>query len=232
MMRRFLAALVVLSALVAPALPARGVELGVAVYGTVGGLAMQNVNDVVKTLNEQLTASMLPVRFETIDVGTSYGVGLHSPLGERLLLGVEWERLVASTAVGGPLDRNTIRTDADIWRGSLAVDLVPESKFRFGAEVGVGYLTSRASQTIFRNDVQTLRTDLDGSGATYHASMFFGAPATTTIEFSVGLGYRWAKLDNLSYSLTANLPQFPPEPLGSLDWSGIYGRAGFTVFVL
>jgi hypothetical protein len=197
---------------------------------------MTNLNDVLKELNAEYEADQQPVRFDSIDSGVSYGLGLHSPLGERLLVGLEWERLVASTDVGGPLDKNTIDASADVYGASATLDFLPKSKFRFGLEGGLGYLSSRAAQTIFANDVQILKSDLGGSSAAYRLSLAFGAPATSSLDFSVGLGWRWASVSGLGAGLTSNVRETQTAPpvfhaLDSLNWSGVYGRAAVTVFL-
>jgi hypothetical protein len=207
------------------------------VFGTVGGFDMTSLNDVLKILNEEYAADQQPVRFDPIDTGVSWGLGLHSPFGERLLVGLEWERLAASTDVGGPLDKNTIHADADVYLASVTVDFLPPSTFRFGFEGGLGYLSSRAAQTIFVNDVQVLKTELDGSSASYRASLTFGVPATSSLDFSVSLGWRWARIGDLGGQLTTNIRETPASPpvfheLDSLDWSGVYGRAAVTFFVM
>jgi hypothetical protein len=237
MKRRFRTARVALAALLATttivtASPAHAFRLGLTILGSVGGVAMSDLNDAISLLNLQYDDDMQPVSFDAVETATSYGVGLHSPIGTRLFVGVEWERLVASSGVGGPLDRNTIAADADILRASVAVDLIPENKFRFGFEGGVGYLASRAEQTIFVDDEKVLATDLDGNGTAYNASMFWAIPATPSLEFAVSLGYRWAKIDNLDHELTTNIPDAEPQPLSSLDWSGVYGRAQVTIYIL
>ncbi|MGH2570078.1 MAG: hypothetical protein ACRDGR_02550 [bacterium] len=216
-----------------PALALRG---GLTLFGTVGAFDMTSLNDVLNVLNAEYEVDRQPVRFDPIDSGVSYGVGLHSPLGERLLVGLEWERLAASTDVGGPLDKNRIDAEADVYGASFMIDFVPRSKFRFGFEGALGYLSSRSAQTIFANDVQILKTDLDGSSATYRLSLAFGVPATASLDFSVGLGWRWAKVTDLGGQLTTNIRESltaPPvfHPLDSLDWSGVYGRAAVTLFV-
>lgn len=210
--------------------------MGLTIFGTVGAFDMTSLNDVIKVLNAEYEADQQPVRFDPLDSGVSYGVGLASPLGERLLVGLEWERLLASTDVGGPLDKNTIDAEADVYSASVMIDFLPKSTFRFGFEGGLGYLSSRAAQTIFVNDVQVLNTDLGGSTAAYRLSLAFSAPATSSLEFSAALGWRWARLGNLGGQLTTNIRETPTAPpvfhaLDSLDWSGVYGRAGVTLYV-
>jgi hypothetical protein len=228
---------VVAAMIVAAPGPAHAFRAGLTIFGTVGGFDMASLNDVLRVLNEEYAADQQPVSFDPIDSGVSFGVGLHSPIGERLLVGLEWERLRAATDVGGPLDKNTIQADADVAGALVMVNFIPKSEFRFGFEGGLGFLSSRATQTIFQNDVQVLKSDLDGSSAAYRLSLTFGVPTTSSLDFSVSLGWRWARIADLGGQLTTNITETPTAPptfheLDSLNWSGVYGRAAVTLFVM
>lgn len=233
---------------------------GFYVFGAINTMDMQQLNEALVVVNSEIAAQgSFGVQFDPVDRGGGYGAGLQLIVKEHYVFRSDWERILASTHVGGVTSESRVEVPADAYTTTLGYDVLSSRNARFGFGVGFAYYKSKAEQviteTLTGQDEEELgRVKLDGStvGPVYQA--FFEAKFTDRLFVGVTGGYRQAKVSSLDISGLDEIKDplsdtaFISIPVAehnavddaklqlrdggdSVDWSGFYGRFSLTYYI-
>jgi len=233
---------------------------GIYGFGSLSTVDMQQANEALDIVNAEIAAQgSFGVQFDPIDRGGGFGGGIQVIIGQRYVFRTDWERLTASTHVGGVTSESKVEVPVDVFSTTLGYDLLSSNNARFGVGIGLAWYSSRAEQIITetltgQNEVELGRIKLDGSTTGPLYQMFFEARFTEKLFVGVTAGYRTAKVTSLDISGVNDIQDprsdtaFISIPVAearpddetsfqlrgggdSLDWTGFFGRAAMTYYI-
>jgi hypothetical protein len=180
-------------------------------------------------------------------------------MGHHYVFRTDWERISASTHVGGVTSESKVEVPADAFAASLGYDFLSSRSARFGFGIGFAWYNSRAEQVITetltgQNEEELGRIKLDGTTTGPLYQMFFEAKFTEHLFVGVTTGYRTAKITGLditgvddvqdprSDTAFISIPVAEADPADatheqlrgggdSLDWTGFFGRVSMTYYL-
>jgi hypothetical protein len=222
-MRSTLLSLVALLLLAAPA--AAGVRPWVS--GSFGGstLAMNDVNEGIQSINRTIASSGM--NLGSIHRGYDLGASLGLDLGERLAVGVGYERPLAQS-----MDENrqtTILVDVpgEIVRGFARVTFGHLYDWRFFAEASGGTVRSAARTTVETVGDPTQRTLYAGHSGMFELAGGLVTKTNSHVSLLASLGWRLAKVKDVT---VAGVPvENDSGGRFTVDYSGVFARVGLQV---
>ncbi|MBZ0268882.1 hypothetical protein K8I85_12050 [bacterium] len=233
---------------------------GIYGFGSLASVDMLQVNEALSIVNREIALQgSFGVQFDPIERGGGYGGGIQVIIAHRYVFRTDWERLTASTHVGGVTSESRVEVPADVFSTSLGYDMLSSNTLRFGVGFGLAWYNSRAEQIITetltgQDEVELGRIKLDGSTLGPLYQMFFEAKFTERLFVGVTAGYRTAKVTSLDISgvndiedprsdtAFISIPVAEANPADetsfqlrgggdSVDWTGFYGRAAMTYYI-
>jgi hypothetical protein len=236
------------------------VVVGVSMLGGLAKYDMKQMNSALRIINNDIAGQgSLGIRYDPLNKGASLGGQIRAIVADRIVLTTSYERLIASSHVGGVTSESKIGIPADAVEGTLGYDLLSAPHVRLGFGLGLGWYRSRADQviteTLASQDTHQLgRIELKGSTVSPHYEMFFETRFTDHLYVGLSGGYRSAKIDNIditgldklepprSHTAFISVPVAQVDPTDSthvelqgggttLDWSGLYGKFTMTYYV-
>ena len=218
-----------LAAIVAPGSTCLAGETrwGVAGFGSYNTYAMSDVNDEIGQINLLLEGSGVGPMDEISD-GFGVGGGIRAIFGDKVMLFLDYERLMGDTSLSDGVDELKYDVPCDAFLASVAYRFPGSARARFGVGGGLGYYSSAASISIDATSIGlSEKADVTGSGVGLHAFGLMDAAFSPAVHLEALAGYRYGKTGDVTLE-AAGLSQEVPDY--SLDWSGLMARVGLAIY--
>lgn len=194
--------------------------------GSWGTYSMSDVNAEVRAINAGLAGSGLAM--DEISNGFGFGVQAGLEIAGRVSVGFGYERLTAATEVGDASGSLRYKLPANARRSSLEYRFPTERAFAASLGLGVGQVKEAGSIELAVAGVDTVTSELDGSGPLLEAIVKGECWAEARkVALVVSAGYRYAKVRELKVDgvilVNADGTKY------TVDYSGMVVRLGFKV---
>jgi hypothetical protein len=216
------------------------VRIGIGMFGTAGTYRMEDLNRTIG----QFTAiarekwGAPQIRLNDIGDGLGFGAGVNAIFRDKVLVAVDYERVLGKSDVGGRLGSSLIEAPATAYLATLGYAIHSGAAVQFGVFGGMGRYKSDFSAEFVVRERLVEKITLEGDGIGQHYGIWTDAPILGRFRLFVMLGYRGAVVDDVQ--LGVEIPATPdpenPPPLDfpvdtqgmSLDWSGFMSRASMV----
>ena len=198
-------------------------QWGVAGFGGYNSYAMEDVNDQIGELNDSLAVSGISQRLDEISSGIGFGGGLRYRTASGMIVGLDFERLTASSdvsimGVGVEMDAG-----ANVVTATVNYLFPSSSRARFGLAGGLGYYSSAGKVSVFDPTTSaSIEFDLKGNTLGFHGGGTVDVALGSTARLEALAGYRYAKASDVE------IESFQTN--GEIDWSGFMSRVGLAFY--
>ena len=216
-------------AVAATPVPSVATQFGVTVFGGYNTYSMEDVNDFIDLLNNDPDfLGGTGYSLDDISSGWGYGAGLRiRPTGNKLVIGLDYERLMASSELE-VLDASlTMDVPANAITGTLFYFFPSTSRARFGLGGGLGYYSS-SGELVGEDSSSSQSIDVEGSGVGFHGVGAVDIGISPTVHFEASAGYRLAKTSDVEVAGVKVMNSGGDD--ASIDWSGLMSRLGLTFY--
>jgi hypothetical protein len=210
------------------------VRLGVAAFGSAGTYRMNDLNETISELTPIARAEWgaPEITLDPIESGVGYGGGLVALFREKWLVAVDYERVIGKSEVGGQLGKSVFEAPATAILATVGAAFYSGNGIQVGLGAGLGRYESDMTAEFFHDEEVVERVSLGGDALGQHYTMWIDSPALGKFRIFAMLGYRRAKITDVSFDVEIPDP-IPAEGLtypiaedgNSLDWSGFTSRA-------
>lgn len=210
------------------------VRLGAAIFGTAGTYSMTDLNGTISDLTPVVRDAWgaPEISLDPIDGGVGYGGGIVALFREKWLVAVDYERILGKSEVGGQLGSALFEAPATAFLATLGWAFHSGNDIQIGLGAGLGRYDAEMTAEFVDDEETVERISLSGDALGQHYAMWIDSPALDHFRIFAMLGYRRAKVSDVSLEVKMPDP-VPPEGLpfpitadgNSLDWSGFMSRA-------
>jgi hypothetical protein len=212
----------------------RFVRVGVAAFGSAGTYRMTDLNQTISDLTPIARSEWgaPEITLDPIENGVGYGGSLVGLFREKWLVAVDYERVIGKSEVGGQLGKAVFEAPATAILATVGVAFYSGNDIQVGLGAGLGRYESDMTAEFVDDEEIVEKFSFGGDGLGQHYTMWIDSPALGKFRIFAMLGYRHARISDVS--LDVEIPEpIPPEGLtfpvaddgNSLDWSGFMSRA-------
>jgi len=189
------------------------------------GYTMDDVNSVIRQVNEDLSVPGRQVSIDELKGDVSFGGGVVADVTPKIRLYAEYERLKDHTGGGNQIGSFTLDVNSNTVLVGGTYFFNPEQKARLGLGAGVGYYAfggeSNGNAT-WGTQTVTGSQDISGNTIGFHGRGELDVALNESWHFDLALGYRSAKGE----------AEVGGDASGAdLDWSGVMTRLGVVWFL-
>ncbi len=189
------------------------------------GFTMEDVNSVIREVNEDLSVPGSMVSMDELKGDVSFGGGVVADVNPNVRVYLEYERLKDHTGGGNQIGSFTLDVNSSTFLLGGTYFFNPEKKARLGLGGGVGYYAFGGDTTgdaTWGTDTYSGTQDVGGSAVGFHGRGELDVAFAEKWHFDLALGYRAAKGEaELGGTATG----------ADLDWSGVMTRVGVVYFL-
>ncbi|HEU5311112.1 MAG TPA: hypothetical protein VFV24_06635 [Candidatus Eisenbacteria bacterium] len=209
--------------------PSAATQVGVTAFGGYNTYSMEDVNDFINFLNtDPGFLGGTGYSLDDISSGWGYGAGLRvRPSGDKIVIGLDYERLMASSELEVFDASLTLDVPANAFTGTVFYFFPSTSRARFGLGAGVGYYSS-SGELVGEDSGSSESIDVEGSGVGFHGVGAVDIGISSTVHFEGSAGYRMAKTSDVKVGDVEITNSAGDD--ASIDWSGLMTRLGFTFY--
>ena len=189
------------------------------------GYTMDDVNSVIRQVNEDLSVPGRMVSIDELKGDVSFGGGVVADVNPKLRFYLEYERLKDDTGGGTQVASFTLDVSSSTFLAGGTYFFNPEKKARLGLGGGIGYYAFGGETTgdaTWGTETVTGSRDISGSTIGFHGRG----------ELDVALSERWHFDMALGYRVASGGAELGGVDTGAdLDWSGVMTRLGVVYFL-
>lgn len=207
-------------------------QWAVAGFGAYSTYLMSDVNNQVQAINGATMGTGI-ARMEEVNNSAGFGGGIRALFDDRVLLGVDFERLPGRTALSASGTELGYEVPGNAVLASVGYLFGSRSNVRLGVGGGVGYYHSSNAKIRAQGELAGVITqgeaNLKASGLGLHAFGMLDAAIVRSVHLEGLAGFRFANTGDVEFRVAGE----PPVTIDgySLDWSGAMTRLGLSFYL-
>ncbi len=204
--------------------------VGISVFGSFHTYDMADVNAAIGTPGTILPG--VSGAGDKIESGAGFGGGLRVWPSDRLLLAIDFARLLGKSTGTGTYLGFAYDGEVDVPATSLTATVgwffLPFPRARLGLGAGAGYYVCTGEVSV-GNALGTYSADVEGSGFGFHGLALADIALAGPLHVEAGAGYRYARTTDVTIE---GLQMHNADGSDArVDWSGLTTRLGVTLYL-